>query len=105
VYTIIETPVYAKKATALLDEEERESLAAFIELHPMSGSVIPRSGGIRKLRWRSTDGGKRGGHRVIYFNRLPQGLIWLLTIFSKRQQVNLSMRELILIQRAVNDGK
>ena len=104
-YTIIETPVYAKKATALLDEEERESLAAFIALHPMSGSVIPGSGGIRKLRWRSTDGGKRGGHRVIYFNRLPQGQIWLLTIFSKRQQVNLSKRELILIQRAVNDGK
>jgi hypothetical protein len=104
VYTIIETPVYARKAAALLDDEERESVAAFVAVNPMAGSVIPGSGGIRKLRWKTRKGGKRGGYRVIYFNRLEQSQIWLLTIFSKRQRANISTRELLLIRKAISDG-
>ncbi len=104
-YTIIETPVYARNAADLLEEDERESVAAFVALNPMAGSVIPGSGGIRKLRWRTAGGGKRGGHRVIYFNRLQQGQIWLLTIFSKQQHSNISTRELKLIRKAIDDGR
>ena len=103
-YTIIETPVYARKAAELLDDDDRESIAAFIAFHPMAGVVIAGSGGIRKLRWRTTGGGKRGGYRVIYFNQLPRGQIWLLTVFSKRQHANLSTRELVQIRKALDDG-
>lgn len=46
----------------------------------------PNSGGIRKIRWNSR--GKSGGVRVIYFNRLTNGEIWLLTLYSKKQTVN-----------------
>jgi mRNA-degrading endonuclease RelE of RelBE toxin-antitoxin system len=91
VYTIIETPVYARKAAALLDDEERESVAAFVAVNPMAGSVIPGSGGIRKLRWKTRKGGKRGGYRVIYFNRLEQSQIWLLTI-SPSDSVRIYLR-------------
>jgi len=70
----------------------------------MAGVVIAGSGGIRKLRWRTTGGGKRGGYRVIYFNQLPRGQIWLLTVFSKRQHANLSTRELVQIRKALDDG-
>jgi hypothetical protein len=98
VYTIIETPVYARKAADLLED-------AFVAFNPKAGSVIPRSGGIRKLRWRTIGGGKRGGHRVIYFNRLQQGQIWLLTIFSKQRRSNISTSELILIRKAIDDGR
>ena len=104
-YTLIETPVYARKAADLLEEDERESVAAFVAFNPKAGSVIPRSGGIRKLRWRTIGGGKRGGHRVIYFNRLQQGQIWLLTIFSKQRRSNISTSELILIRKAIDDGR
>lgn len=103
-YTIIETPVYARKVAELLDDDERESLAAFIAMNPMAGALVPGSGGIRKLRWRSSGGGKRGGHRVIYFNRLELGEIWLLTIFSKRQHANISLREMKHIRKAIDDG-
>ncbi len=104
-YTIIETPVYARKVADLLEDDERESVAAFVALNPTAGSVIPGSGGIRKLRWRTAAGGKRGGHRVIYFNRLELGQIWLLTIFAKRQHSNISTRELKLIRKAIDDGR
>lgn len=103
-YTIIETPVYARKAAELLGDDDRESIAAFIAFHPMAGAVIAGSGGIRKLRWRTTSGGKRGGYRVIYFNQMPRDQIWLLTVFSKRQHANLSTRELVQIRKAIDDG-
>ena len=102
-YTIIETLVYAKKAAELLDDDVRESVAAFIAMNPLAGSVIPGSGGIRKLRWSTAHGGKRGGYRMIYFNRLGQGQVWLLTIYSKRQHENISTRDLAQIRKAIDD--
>ena len=101
-YTIIETPVYLRQADALLEDDERDSIAAYLAMKPNAGSVIRSSGGIRKLRWRAADGGKRGGFQVIYFNRLEQGQIWLLTVFSKRQHEIISTRELAKVRKAMN---
>ena len=33
--------------------------------------------------------GKRGGVRVVYFNRLANGVIWLLLIYAKSVQDNI----------------
>lgn len=33
--------------------------------------------------------GKRGGVRVIYYNRLANGEIWLLLIYAKNQNENI----------------
>ena len=41
------------------------------------------SGGVRKLRWGVAGRGKRGGIRVIYFLRLRQGEVWMLTLSAK----------------------
>ena len=45
--------------------------------------MIPGSGGYRKVRWKRPGTGKSGGVRVIYFNRLENGVIWLLVIYAK----------------------
>lgn len=100
-YTIVETPVYLRQAAELLEEDERESIAAYLALNPNAGSVIRNSGGIRKLRWRAAHSGKRGGYRVIYYNKLEQGQVWLLTVFSKRQVENISARELAKARKAI----
>ena len=44
---------------------------------------MPGSGGVRKVRWGKTGRGKRGGVRVVYFNRLANGEIWLLLVYEK----------------------
>ena len=49
----------------------------------MAGDVIAGSGGCRKVRWSRAGVGKRGGVRVIFFNRLTNGQIWLLVIYAK----------------------
>jgi hypothetical protein len=104
VYTIIETPMYLKQASELITEAERETVASYLALNPTAGTVVPGSGGIRKLRWRSQRGGKRGGHRLIYLNKLHQGKIWLLMIYSKRQLKNISAHELAKVGKAIGDG-
>ena len=50
---------------------------------PEAGDVVRASGGVRKLRWGVAGRGKRGGIRVIYFLRLKQGQIWMLTLYPK----------------------
>ena len=72
VFTVIETPVFFRKAEGLLSEEEREEFAAFISQNPTAGSVVRSSGGVRKVRWARAGGGKSGGVRVIYYNQLVQ---------------------------------
>jgi hypothetical protein len=96
--------MYLRQASQLLTEEERETLAAYVALNPTAGAVIPGSGSARKLRWRRQRGGKSGGYRLIYFNKLPQGQVWFLMIYSKRQLKNISSHELLKVLRTIDDG-
>lgn len=65
--------------------------------------VIPGSGGLRKLRWSLRGSGKRGGVRVIYFNRLNRGEIWLLAIYAKGDQETITSDQLRGLRDALKD--
>jgi len=48
-----------------------------------------------KIRVKNSDiGGKSGGYRVIYYTRLTNGRVYLLTIFSKTQKENIDVKSL-----------
>jgi len=51
------------------------------------------TGGCRKLRWRAAGRGKRGGVRVIYYFHDDQLPLFLLTVFAKNEQANLTKAE------------
>lgn len=51
--------------------------------------VVPRSGGCRKVRWSLRGGGKSAGVRVIYFSRLDEHKIWLLTMYAKSERASI----------------
>jgi hypothetical protein len=40
-----------RKASSLLDDEARSELLVFLGMNPESGTIIPETGGVRKLRW------------------------------------------------------
>jgi hypothetical protein len=82
-YTIVETPTFAEDTRKIWTEQERGAFCAWLAANPEAGDVIPGSGGCRKVRWSITGSGKRGGARIIYFNRLANGEIWLLVIYTK----------------------
>ena len=37
------------------------------------------------MRWRLAGRGKRGGVRVIYYLRLQQSQVWMLTLYAKNE--------------------
>ncbi|MDD5754314.1 MAG: transcriptional regulator [Methylococcales bacterium] len=82
-YTIIETPIFQKYAAEFWNDDEREEFIVWLARNPEAGDVIQGAGGLRKVRWSKQGTGKSGGVRVIYFNRLNDGSIWLLIAYSK----------------------
>ncbi len=82
-FTISETPLFSRLWPDYWTEDERGEFATFLATHPESGDVVQGSGGVRKVRWQKSGSGKSGGVRVIYYNQLANGHIWLLTIYSK----------------------
>jgi len=44
---------------------------------------------VRKVRWSRPGSGKRGGVRVIYYNRTQRGEVWLLLIYAKSARENI----------------
>lgn len=63
----VETPVFTRELTELLNEEDYRALQLALVFRPEQGKLIPETGGLRKLRWASGARGKRGGCRVIYY--------------------------------------
>ncbi|MFQ5616245.1 MAG: transcriptional regulator [Anaerolineales bacterium] len=61
----------------------------FLLRHPDSGNTVPGSGGVRKLRWSIKGKGKRGGIRVIYYWKVREDEIWLLTVYSKSERATI----------------
>lgn len=88
-FTVIETPTFVRLANDCWNDEDRLSFITFIAGNPDAGNVVPGSGGVRKVRWGIAGRGKRGGVRVIYFNRLADGEIWLLLVYGKSVRENI----------------
>jgi mRNA-degrading endonuclease RelE of RelBE toxin-antitoxin system len=70
---------------------------------PDAGAAIPGSGGLRKMRWRARGRGKRGGLRVIYYWADAQGYIYLLAIYEKNEQSDLSPAEISRLRDLVEE--
>lgn len=102
--TVIETPTFARLAAECWTDDEREAFAAWIAHNPEAGDVVPGSGGCRKVRWGRAGSGKRGGVRVIYFNRLASGEIWLLLVYAKSRQENIPAHTLKQIRQEIENG-
>lgn len=102
--TVVETPTFTRLTADYWSEEERDEFIAWIARNPEAGEVIRGSGGCRKLRWTRKGMGKRGGVRVIYFNRLSEGEIWLLLLYAKSAQENIPAHTLRAIKAEIEDG-
>ena len=108
---MIETPTFSRLWPDYWSEEERGEFVAWLTAHPEAGDVIRESGGCRKVRWARAGVGKRGGVRVIYYNRLAEGVIYLLLIYAKSVRDTIAptvlkkIRDAIHAERGTNDGE
>ena len=91
--TIAELPEYSRRAEHLLAGSERQDIINYLAAQPRAGDLIQGTGGIRKLRWSRGGKGKSGGVRVIYYFHSEAMPLYLLTLFAKNEQANLSKAE------------
>lgn len=104
-FEFIESPLFERLVYDYLDDESYGAMQATLSHWPEAGDLIPGSGGCRKLRWHLSGQGKRGGVRVIYYLKLRDGCIWLLTIYGKNVQENIPAHVLKALKEAIVHGE
>lgn len=98
----VETPVFTKQITALLDDGDYRQLQVTLALKPAAGDLIRGSGGLRKVRWAVRGRGKSGGIRVIYY-LVDEGEIYFLLAYAKNEQEDLDSRQLRVLRNLVKE--
>ncbi len=99
----IETPIFTKLVTELISDDEYRKLQLALVLRPEAGKIFPGSGGLQKIRWKSGGSGKRGGLRVIYFWGVPEDTIYMLLIYKKSKQEDLTPNQLKTLRNLVKE--
>jgi hypothetical protein len=97
----IETPIFTRQVQNALSEDEYRDLQEELEKHPDVGSKIKGSAGLRKLRWAIEGQGKSGGVRVIYYWVVAQDRIFMLYMYPKSKQADLSAEQLKVLKKTV----
>ncbi|HKS90569.1 MAG TPA: type II toxin-antitoxin system RelE/ParE family toxin [Tepidiformaceae bacterium] len=88
-FSFVETRLFTRLVQEYLSDDEYSRLQQAIITNPEVGSLIPGSGGVRKMRWGVAGRGKRGGLRIIYFLRTRHGQVWMLTLYAKNVAENI----------------
>ncbi|MBI1302083.1 MAG: addiction module toxin RelE [Alphaproteobacteria bacterium] len=99
--TIGETLQFIKKAEKLMTKAEKDELVEFVAKNPEAGDIIPKTGGVRKLRFAREGQGKSSSFRVIYYYYNVQNPVYMLTVFEKNEKANISDAEKQTIYKAI----
>ena len=100
--TFIEIDYFTKKWKSMgLTEDDLVILQELLLKDPKIGDVIPGASGIRKIRIPIDGIGKRSGGRVIYIDIEVKESIYLLDVYAKNEQTNLSEKEKKLLAKLV----
>ena len=103
--TFLETRLFTRLVQQYLSDDECADLQRSLLERPEAGSVIPGSGGVRKLRWRIKERGKRGGLRVIYYLHSRDGQIWMLTLYPKNVTEDIPAEVLRKIREEIDGSR
>lgn len=87
---IVETRAFTGRIGDLMTDDEYRELQLHLAAHPTAGDVVPGTGGLRKVRWKSKGRGKRGGCRVLYFWHAASNHLLMLFAFSKTERADLT---------------
>jgi hypothetical protein len=102
VISFIETRLFTKLVGDYLSDSEYSALQRQLIDNPERGSLIRGSGGVRRLRWAQPGRGKGGGIRVIYYARLSDGVIWMLTLYAKNEAESIAPSVLRKIKEEID---
>jgi len=100
--TFYETSIFTTQITKLVSDDSYAELQGVLIADPETGDLIPRSHGLRKIRWRLPGRGKSGGIRVIYY-LVTGDEIFMLFAYPKNKQENISAEQARILRNFVED--
>ncbi|WP_018609473.1 type II toxin-antitoxin system RelE/ParE family toxin [Uliginosibacterium gangwonense] len=106
-FHFIETSIFTAQVKELLTDDEYRELQRRLIDNPETGDLMEGTGGARKVRHGARGKGKSGGVRAIYYYAKQDGQIFMLVIYPKSEQDNLSKAQrnaLKSIIKELDDG-
>lgn len=104
--TFIETSLFTLTWNKLgLSDETLNKVQCAIMQNPEAGDLIQGTSGARKLRIELPNTGKLGGARVIYVDFITRDIVYLLTVYAKKDKSDLNKSEKDLIYDIVKTIK
>ena len=88
-----------------LTDEDLQFLQTTIMNDPTIGPVIPGTNGLRKLRIAFPNRGKSGSGRVCYVDFVEAEVTYLITIYAKNEQENISKSDANLFAKLITKIK
>ena len=98
----IETPIFTKKITEFITDESYKDLQQILLFNPEEGKIIKNANGIRKIRWKLPKQGKRGSLRIIYYYKVISDRIYMLYVYSKKEQKDLTAKQKKILGNTIN---
>ena len=100
----VETSLFTQRIVQVMDDDAYAELQEHLATHPDAGPVIVGSGGVRKIRWRGSNRGKRGGSRLIYY--WDNGCqILMLYVYLKNERENLTPEQISMMREIAKEFK
>jgi hypothetical protein len=99
----VETPVFTAAIRRHIDDDRYRQLQIALMLRPTQGPLIQGSGGLRKVRWGTRGGGKRGGLRIIYYWSPEHEVFYMLYAYLKAEQGDLTAAQVRILRRVVDE--
>ena len=104
----IQTKQFSKQWDELgFKDDDLRRLELEILQNPKNGDVIPGTGRLRKMRFAYNDRGKSGSVRVCYVDFDRHATVYLILLYAKGNQENLSEEEcnvLITLSQTLEDS-
>lgn len=97
----IETPIFTASVRKHLDDDDYRAPQLALVLRPEQGALIRGGAGLRKLRWGAEGRGKRGGVRTIYYWAVEEEVCFMLFMFAKNEQGDLTAKQLQVLASLV----
>lgn len=99
----IETPIFTKLVCEMLPDDDYRLIQQALVLRPDAGKIIQGSGGLRKIRWSVKGRGKRGGIRLLYYWDKNHDTIYMLFMYVKNKQEDLTPSQLKILKSLIKE--
>ncbi len=99
----LETSVFTKRIVECLTDTEYAELQDYLMHNPEAGAVIQGTGGLRKIRWKGSGRGKRGGTRLIYYWWRPERML-MLYAYLKNEREDLTQSQLKILAKIAKES-